>query len=335
MRAFLFDVDAWLSSTDVSMMTAVEERGYLRLLLHAWKQPDCGLPDDDDVLASLSLIGAGWPKAAAKIRRCFEAREGRIYNGRLLKEWEYQREYHQKQKNAANARWGNSPTDPKPQKPRHKPKDMPPHMPRHMRTDQSGKSPGNASVNTAYAVELEQKQKPKAAAAKLATATPPPLPQSQIVEIAKLLQMAMPPGTPPPITDLDLIGRVHTAMQGATMAELAAVLVAFRRLRRPPDSYGFWPLYLTDVLSPAARAKLKTLHQEPVQEVVKSAPCPRCAGSGVVGVHGARTPADVRAAVFSGSALCECEHGIGWQEYFAMDEVDDGMPVIQRRAGAQ
>lgn len=335
MRAFLFDVDAWLSSTDVSMMSAVEERGYLRLLLHAWKQPDCGLPDDDEVLASLSLIGAGWPKAAGKIRRCFEVRDGRIYNRRLLEEWDYQRAYHEKQKNAALARWGNAPTDPRPQKPRHKQKDMPPHMPRHIPKDVSGTSHGNASVNTAYAVELEQTQNQTAAAAKNAAGTPPPLSDAEIVQMAKLLQMAMKPGTPPPIADMDLLGRVYTAMQGASMEELAAVLVAYRRTRRAPEGYGFWPLYLTDALSPAARAKLHTLRQEPIAKPQQQASCERCSDSGVAGVPGARTPADVRGAVSNGAVLCECEHGLGWQEYFAMDQADDGVPVIQRRAVAQ
>jgi uncharacterized protein YdaU (DUF1376 family) len=54
--AFLFYVEDWLSSTAIDLMTAAEERGYLRLLLHAWKNPDCGLPNDDRILAHLSKL---------------------------------------------------------------------------------------------------------------------------------------------------------------------------------------------------------------------------------------------------------------------------------------
>ena len=58
--AFLLYVDDWLSSTAIELMTAAEERGYLRLLMHAWKSPDCGLPKDDKTLAQLSKLGGAW-----------------------------------------------------------------------------------------------------------------------------------------------------------------------------------------------------------------------------------------------------------------------------------
>lgn len=339
MRAFLFDVDAWLSSTDVSMMSAVEERGYLRLLLHAWKQEDCGLPDDDGALAALSLIGDAWRKSSAKIRRCFEARDGRLYNARLLKEWEYQKKYHARQKGAADARWGDRTGSgtPPPPKPRNKRRDVPPDMPPHMPRHEDGMSHGNASLNTAYAVEQEQEQnqKPKAAAAKEpAAATPPPLSERDHVEIAQLLQMAMAKGTPSPIDDPDIIRRVQVAMQGATLPELAAALIAFRRKRPPPERYGFWPMYLTDVLSPAARAKLGAIAQTPVEEPVEQPPaCEECRGSGVIGSTGG-TPEEVRAKLLAGFRLCGCESGQWWMDWFAMNEEEEsgGVPTIQRQA---
>lgn len=103
MRAFLFYIDDWLSSKKVKVMDAEEERGYLRLLLAAATEPDCGLPDDDNWLATISLLGNQWFKptkerlkrfgaktSGEKIRESFKARDGRLFNERLLREWEHQ-----------------------------------------------------------------------------------------------------------------------------------------------------------------------------------------------------------------------------------------------------
>lgn len=103
MRAFLFYIDDWLSSKRVKMMDAEEERGYFRLLLAEATEPDCGLPDDDNWLATISLLGQQWFRptkdrlkriagqtSGQKIRESFEARNGRLYNTRLVKEWEHQ-----------------------------------------------------------------------------------------------------------------------------------------------------------------------------------------------------------------------------------------------------
>lgn len=104
MQAFLFYIDDWLSSKKIEMMDASEERGYLRLLLRAAKEDDCGLPDDDDQLAIMSLLGPQWGKPTAdkmrrvgqktsgqKVRECFISKDGRLYNERLLKEFENQK----------------------------------------------------------------------------------------------------------------------------------------------------------------------------------------------------------------------------------------------------
>ena len=89
--AFLFYVEDWLSSTAIDLMTAAEERGYLRLLLHAWKAPDCGLPNDDRVLARLSRLDGEWHTGSgAVVRSEFFEKDGRLYNARLLKERENQ-----------------------------------------------------------------------------------------------------------------------------------------------------------------------------------------------------------------------------------------------------
>jgi len=111
MDAFLFYIDDWLSSKKVQMMDAHEERGYLRLLMYAAKEPDCGLPDDDNQLAVISLLSHQWnrvtrealkrshdPETKAfrtsgqKLRECFFNRKGRLYNKRLMEEFMHQKE---------------------------------------------------------------------------------------------------------------------------------------------------------------------------------------------------------------------------------------------------
>jgi len=108
--AFLFYVEDWLSSTAIDLMTAAEERGYLRLLLHAWKNPDCGLPNDDRVLAHLSKLERAWQTGSgAVIRAEFFEKDGRLFNARLVKERENQKAVRQARSGAgkagAESRW--------------------------------------------------------------------------------------------------------------------------------------------------------------------------------------------------------------------------------------
>jgi uncharacterized protein YdaU (DUF1376 family) len=108
--AFLLYVDDWLSSTAIELMTAAEERGYLRLLMHAWKSGDCGLPDDDKILAKLSKLNRSWRgKSRAVIRAQFYERDGRLFNARLVKERQYQQGVKSARSKAgraaAEARW--------------------------------------------------------------------------------------------------------------------------------------------------------------------------------------------------------------------------------------
>jgi uncharacterized protein YdaU (DUF1376 family) len=110
MGAFLIYIDDWTSSTKIALMNGDEERGYLRLLMYAWKQPDCGLPDDDKSLSVISLLGKKWMRGSgAKLRDCFVQREGRLYSERLLREWLRKKEYDERKglaaKTAADARW--------------------------------------------------------------------------------------------------------------------------------------------------------------------------------------------------------------------------------------
>jgi hypothetical protein len=168
--------------------------------------------------------------------------------------------------------------------------------------------------------------------------SPPPLSERDQGEMAKLLQMAMSRGTPSPIDDLDLLRKVQVAMQGASMAELAAALIRFRRSRKPPDCYGFWSMYLTDALSPAARAKLPPpIDPEPEAEVDEVPKCPQCFGYGVIGGESGSevcTGGQIRASLANGAELCLCPQGEGWQAYLAMDDDVDGLPIIRREAVA-
>lgn len=89
--AFQFYANDWLSSTTIALMSAEEERGYLRLLLHCWNSGDCSLPDDDKVLARLSLISEGWLKGSSKVvRDCFvlhPEKPGYLTNKKLYCVW--------------------------------------------------------------------------------------------------------------------------------------------------------------------------------------------------------------------------------------------------------
>ena len=105
-------VNDWLSSTAIALMTPAEEGGYWHLLLHAWSDTDCCLPDDDETLAQLSRLGPAWRQSAAKIRKCFTvdpARPGHIYNEAQRKARISQQnrisKAREQRTNAANSRW--------------------------------------------------------------------------------------------------------------------------------------------------------------------------------------------------------------------------------------
>ena len=92
--AFQFYVNDWLSSTQISLMTPSEEGAYIRLLCYAWNDPDCSIPDNDEILAALSRLGEGWLKGGSRVvRKCFQPHPtipGKLINLRLLKEKEKQ-----------------------------------------------------------------------------------------------------------------------------------------------------------------------------------------------------------------------------------------------------
>lgn len=94
--AFQFYPDAWLSSTDILLMSPAEEGAYIRLLSHAWMAEDCGLPNDDAQLAIISRLGKQWPKSGKRLRAKFEAIGDRLFNTRLVEERVKQEEWRRK-----------------------------------------------------------------------------------------------------------------------------------------------------------------------------------------------------------------------------------------------
>jgi uncharacterized protein YdaU (DUF1376 family) len=102
MRApsFQFYPTDWLASTKVALMTPAQEGAYIRLLCYAWSDPDCSLPDDDQVLAQLSRLGEGWFNGGSTIiRECFvphPQKPGRLVNLRLLEERNKQEAWREK-----------------------------------------------------------------------------------------------------------------------------------------------------------------------------------------------------------------------------------------------
>lgn len=94
--AFQFYPSDWLSSTSISLMSPAEEGAYIRLLCHAWSSPDCGIPDDEKLLAELSRLRKKWPQSSARIRAKFDSIGGRMFNTRLLEERAKQIEWKEK-----------------------------------------------------------------------------------------------------------------------------------------------------------------------------------------------------------------------------------------------
>lgn len=98
--AFQFYPNDWLSSPRIAMMTPAQEGAYIRLLAYAWNDPDCGIPDDDKVLAHLSRLGDGWfDGGSLLVKGCFSHHPtvpGKLVNFRLLSEREKQVKWREK-----------------------------------------------------------------------------------------------------------------------------------------------------------------------------------------------------------------------------------------------
>jgi uncharacterized protein YdaU (DUF1376 family) len=261
---FMFDVDAWLSSTAIAAMSAEQERAYLRLLLHMWKQDDCGLPDDQELLAGLSTLGERWATVGARVRAQFFEKDGRLYNARLLEEWGYQQEFHAKSKGkastAAKTRWG--------------------------RREQFDNASRNASSNAPSITQAmpeqclgdaiansEKRIAAKAAASPRAReAAPPPPPDDHaagdFAQLAEAMHAAMPRGSLPP--DAGIVAAVLGKAGSLEAALMVCAQLGARRDR--PRSYA---LFATVAAAPPVPRRTPG-----VLEMPQWSECAECGGLG-------------------------------------------------------
>ncbi len=96
----------WLSGEGTSMMLPEQEGAFIRLLCVAWGDgaSEPSLPDDDRALAEISRLRARWKKHGPLVRAQFTAIDGRLYNDKLSRVWNKQRE--RSQRLAENGRKG-------------------------------------------------------------------------------------------------------------------------------------------------------------------------------------------------------------------------------------
>lgn len=112
--SFSFYTKEWLSSLWVKLLPIAWQGGYANLLFECWEQDDCGLPDDDVILAEASRLREEWFKGAGvKLREKFVLKDGRVYNDRLLRERRKQ-EHNRQERSKAGRESGKSRRKPKP-----------------------------------------------------------------------------------------------------------------------------------------------------------------------------------------------------------------------------
>ncbi|MGL1102596.1 DUF1376 domain-containing protein, partial [Vibrio parahaemolyticus] len=73
--AFLFDVNAWLSSYTVERMSGDQVKAYIYLLCRSWSElPTATLPNDDDELARMARVTPEtWQRIKEPILAQFES----------------------------------------------------------------------------------------------------------------------------------------------------------------------------------------------------------------------------------------------------------------------
>jgi uncharacterized protein YdaU (DUF1376 family) len=87
---FPFNAADWVSSPTVMMMTPAERGAYIQLLALAWLDKDCGIPDDDLLLARLAGFQTSDGASLNLVRRCFVKHPSvpnKLINERLYQEW--------------------------------------------------------------------------------------------------------------------------------------------------------------------------------------------------------------------------------------------------------
>lgn len=96
--------DAYIG--DTAHLTNEEHGVYLRLIMFAWRSPDCCLPDDDRRLAIMvGMTDKKWRAIRPVIAAFWTIEDGVWRQKRLTKERDFVRGKSQKNRNAANVKW--------------------------------------------------------------------------------------------------------------------------------------------------------------------------------------------------------------------------------------
>lgn len=96
--------DAYLA--DTTHLTTEEHGAYFLLLLAAWRQDDCALPNEDRKLARIAgLSTKKWLSIKSTIMDFWQVEDGRIYQSRLRKEHDFVCRKSEANRKSAEARW--------------------------------------------------------------------------------------------------------------------------------------------------------------------------------------------------------------------------------------
>jgi uncharacterized protein YdaU (DUF1376 family) len=96
--------DAYLA--DTTHLTTEEHGAYLLLMMAAWRQEDCALPDDDRKLARIAGLSLRkWGVIKSTIMDFWTLENGRIFQGRLRKEHAYVVQKSESNRKNAASRW--------------------------------------------------------------------------------------------------------------------------------------------------------------------------------------------------------------------------------------
>lgn len=123
--------DAYLG--DTAHLTNEEHGVYLRLLMFAWRSPDCCLPDDDRRLAIMTgMTDKKWRAIRPVIAAFWTIGNGTWTQKRLTKERDFVKGKSEKNRDAAKARWNGKPLKTNDTSDANA---MPAHMPEPCQTD--------------------------------------------------------------------------------------------------------------------------------------------------------------------------------------------------------
>ena len=101
---FPFFPDDWLSSSRIDLLTAEQERGYLRLLCRSWNMPDCTLPDNEEHLLRWSRISDA-NALRTLLRTLFERNKKGWRNAKLYTLFLKAKDKHEKASSSASMRY--------------------------------------------------------------------------------------------------------------------------------------------------------------------------------------------------------------------------------------